>query len=66
MANTFEAQGTFILPVAGRREAFIFLADRWRPQDAIDGRYIWLPVQFRHGGPMVAWHDAWDLSIFPE
>jgi hypothetical protein len=42
IANTFESQPTFVLPVAGREDAFIFLADRWRPNNAIDGRYVWL------------------------
>ena len=64
IANTFESQPTFILPVAGRPDAFIFMADRWRPRDAIDGRYVWLPIEFRHGVPMIAWHDSWDLSFF--
>jgi beta-xylosidase len=64
IANTFNSQSTFILPVQGRRDAFIFMADRWRPQNAIDGRYVWLPIEFRHGVPMIAWHDEWDLNFF--
>lgn len=64
MANTFESQGAFILPVAGRAEAFIFVADRWRPRNAIDGRYVWLPIRFRHGLPRIEWHDRWDLSVW--
>ncbi|MGH7952507.1 MAG: glycoside hydrolase family 43 protein, partial [Limisphaerales bacterium] len=35
-ANTFNAQSTFILPVHGKRDAFIFMADHWNPQNAID------------------------------
>jgi len=64
ITNTFNSQGTFILPVQGRRDAFIFMADRWNPADAIDGRYVWLPVQFQHGVPTISWHDEWDLSFF--
>lgn len=64
IANTFESQSTYILPVAGRADAFIFMADRWRPQNAIDGRYVWLPIVFRHEVPMIAWHATWDLSVF--
>jgi hypothetical protein len=59
-----ESQPTFILPVAGREGAFIYLADRWNPQDAIDGRYVWLPLQFRDGRPRIVWMDQWDLSWF--
>ncbi|QGY43696.1 family 43 glycosylhydrolase [Maribellus comscasis] len=62
---TFHSQSTFILPVQGKKDAFIFMADRWRPQNAIDGRYIWLPVQFKKDGtPFLEWKDEWDLSFF--
>ncbi len=64
IANTFESQPTFILPVAGWSGACIFMADRWRPKDAIDGRHVWLPVQFRHDFPVIEWRDEWDLSTF--
>jgi hypothetical protein len=64
ITNTFNSQPTFILPVQGRQDAFIFMADRWRPQNAIDGRYVWLPVEFRHDVPTISWHDEWDLSFF--
>lgn len=62
---TFHSQSTYILPVQGKKNAFIFMADRWKPQNAIDGRYIWLPVQFREDGtPYLEWMDEWDLSFF--
>jgi beta-xylosidase len=64
IANTFNSQSTFILPVPGRVDAFIFMADRWNPQNAIDGRYVWLPIEFRHGVPTISWHDGWDLNFF--
>ena len=64
IATTFNSQCTFILPVAGRPDAFILMADRWNPRNAMDGRYVWLPIEFRHGVPMIAWHDQWDLGVF--
>jgi beta-xylosidase len=64
VANTFNSQSTFILPVQGQRDAYIFMADRWRPKDAIDGRYVWLPIEFRHDVPLIAWHDEWTLEFF--
>jgi hypothetical protein len=63
-ATTFNAQSTFVLPVQGKPDAFIFMADRWNPANAIDGRYVWLPIEFRHGVPTLSWHDEWDLSFF--
>ena len=62
IANCFESQPTFILPVpceSGTK--FVFMADRWRPKNPIDGRYVWLPIEFRHGLPTVSWHDSWTL-----
>ena len=41
------------------------LADRWRPDNAIDGRYIWLPVLFRDDTPFLEWRDRWSLDTFP-
>lgn len=63
IANCFESQPTFILRVQGRDDAFIFMADRWRPKNAIDGRHVWLPIGFRHGVPILEWRDAWDLTV---
>lgn len=62
--QTFESQSTYVLPVAGKPGAFIFMADRWRPNNAIDGRYVWLPVQFENGAPTISWMKDWDLGVF--
>jgi beta-xylosidase len=64
ITNTFKSQSTFVLPVQGKADAFIFMADRWNPQNAIDGRYVWLPVEFRHGVPTISWRAEWNLSFF--
>lgn len=61
---TFGSQGTFMLPVQGQAGALIFMADRWRPENAIDGRYVWLPVQWENGLPVLKWLPEWDLSFF--
>ena len=66
LATTYNSQSTFVLPVAGRADAFIFMADRWNPSDAIDGRYVWLPIEFHHDVPMLAWREEWDLSQFDD
>lgn len=62
---TFHSQSTYILPVEGKKNAFIFMADRWAPENAIDGRYVWLPIQFNEkGNPYLEWLNEWDLSAF--
>lgn len=62
--TTFHSQGTYILPVQGKKNAFIFMADRWTPQNPINGKYIWLPVQFKGNSIILEWKDRWDLSVF--
>ncbi|HBF34734.1 TPA: beta-glucanase [Candidatus Sumerlaeota bacterium] len=65
---TFGGQSTYVLPVAGKQDAFIFMADIWNPENAIDGRYVWLPIAFEEintaPGIKIAWWDKWDLSFF--
>jgi len=64
---TFHSQSTYILPVQGKVDAFLFMADRWKPENAIDGRYVWLPVQFEEEGlPYLEWMDKWNLDFFDE
>lgn len=63
-AKTYHSQSTYILPVQGKKNSYIFMADRWNPDDAIDGRYIWLPVRFVNGKPQLQWLDEWDLGWF--
>ncbi|KAA6340753.1 hypothetical protein EZS27_011395 [termite gut metagenome] len=62
--TTFHSQSTFILPAPGKKDTFIFMADRWIPDNAIDGRYIWLPIMFENGLPVLKWFDQWDLNTF--
>jgi beta-xylosidase len=61
---TFTSQSTYVLPVPNKKDAFIFMADRWRPENAVDGRYIWLPIEFENGRPVIRWVDQWDLGVF--
>ncbi|XP_027112377.1 uncharacterized protein [Coffea arabica] len=43
--NTFFAQSTFVLPMPGGPPgSFVFMADRWKPDDLRDSRYLWLPL----------------------
>ncbi|MEN1704721.1 MAG: glycoside hydrolase family 43 protein [Planctomycetota bacterium] len=56
---TFRSQSTFVLQVAGADDAFIFMADRWTPENPIDGRYIWLPIEFKNDRPVLKFSDTW-------
>jgi hypothetical protein len=62
--TTFDSQSTYVLPIPNKLGCFFFMADRWRPQNAIDGRYVWLPIEFEDNRPILRWRDEWDLSFF--
>ena len=62
--KTFGAQSTFIFKVEGKRDLYIFMADVWRPKNPIDGRYMWLPIEFSNGKPILQWRDSWSLSSY--
>lgn len=58
--KTFGGQSTYILPLAGKKDAFVFMADMWRPKSLADSRYIWLPIQFDDKNvPYIQWVDCW-------
>lgn len=58
-ATTFESQSTYIQPYG---DGFIFMADRWAPKNPIDGRYIWLPVEWEGEKPVLRWQDDWRVE----
>lgn len=57
--TSFHSQSTYVLPVPGKPGRFIYMGDRWTPDNAIDGRYIWLPLRFDGEQPVIEWHDRW-------
>ncbi len=62
--NTFRSQSTYVLPVHGEEDVFIYMGDRWTPENAIDGCYIWLPIEFEDEKPVISWCDEWSLDLF--
>lgn len=59
---TFHSQSTYVLPVQGKNNTFIYMGDRWTPENAIDGRYVWLPIRFEGEKPVIEWKDSWTIS----
>ena len=60
--TTFHSQSSYILAVNGQKNSFIYMGDRWEPSNAIDGRYVWLPMQVIGGRPCMKWADEWDIK----
>jgi hypothetical protein len=63
---TFNSQSSFVLPVAGLKDAFIYWGDRWNQHNLIDSRYVCLPITWENDSPTILWQEQWDLSIFQE
>ena len=59
---TFGSQSTHILPVHGKKDEFIYMGDRWIPDNLADSRHIWLPVEWEKGSPVIKWYPNWNLS----
>lgn len=57
---SFHSQSTFVLPTPGKPGQFIYMGDRWTPENAIDGRYIWLPIRWEGEQPIIEWQDKWN------
>jgi hypothetical protein len=72
-ADTFASQTTFVLPVAGREDSFIYMADRTGAisqttiPDLDAMKHVWLPITLDSTAKTieVPWRDQWDLSVFP-
>ena len=64
--KTFNGQSTFILEARSEKQEvrYIFMADIWRPHRPRDARYIWLPIEFENGKPVVHWRDEWLLKSY--
>jgi len=63
---TFGGQSTFVLTLnnsdlSNIKTNYIFMADIWRPRHPRDARYIWLPIEFEDGKPVIRWRDEWEL-----
>lgn len=38
------------------------MADIWRPKHPSDARYIWLPIEFEDGKPIIRWREEWNIK----
>jgi hypothetical protein len=72
--KTFEGQSTFVLSLTSHpspltshpsplTSEYIFMGDIWKPEHPRDARYIWLPIEFEDGKPVINWRDEWQPSI---
>ncbi|GDY13756.1 glycosyl hydrolase family 43 [Planctomycetota bacterium] len=70
--TTFDSQVTFVLPVANKPRAFIFIADVFHATSGTDvadlrkAVHVWLPIELDPSDQSmrVVWRDQWDVSVF--
>ena len=73
--DSFNAQYGSVFKVPGKG-LYIALGDRWMSgtslQDAARGqmnsalaRYVWLPLSFENGTPVIEWKDSWSPANYP-
>lgn len=61
--STFGGQSTFVQSICGKKNAFLFMADKWNAKNLKDSRYLWLPIQFKNNLLFVGWKDEWNLTF---
>jgi len=62
--NTYGAQSTMLLKVAGRKATtIIFMGDVWKPKTQWESTYIWMPVEIGDGRLWVPEPRPWSLDI---
>ena len=62
--DTFRSQSTclFAYPADTDEQTYIYMGDRWQPDDLASSSYVWLPIRFEEDGSMrIAWQDEWSL-----
>ena len=62
--TTFRSQSTCVLPLEPKKNKFIYMGDRWIPENLADSRHIWLPLEWEDGIPVIKWYESWDINQF--
>jgi hypothetical protein len=52
--TTFQTQGTFVLPIPGQPDNYVFLADRWEKTNLEASQYAWLSLRMVNGRPEIS------------
>lgn len=62
--TTFGGQPAFILPLPHKENKFIYVGDKWNPQNLEDSRYQFLPIEISGDDVHIDWLDTWNLDVF--
>jgi hypothetical protein len=62
-STTFSSQSTSVIPVDPKKGKFIYMGDRWTPNDLGHSPYVWLPLRFGEAGSLFLENQAtWSLA----
>jgi len=62
--NTYDSQTAFILQVGGKKTtSYIYMGDRWRPNNLSDSRYMWMPLQVGDGVMSLPAPTPWTIDV---
>ena len=64
--KTFYAQSTYVQQVAGKRDCYIAMFDRWNKNDLENSRYVWLPILFDNGKISIPWQEKWNFDCYTQ
>lgn len=61
--TTFRSQSTEVLPIDIEQGKFIYIGDRWKPDDLGNSTHVWLPLTIDEKGQVkIKWRDKWSLG----
>lgn len=58
-AATFDSQVSAVVPVEG---GYIYVGDRWQPDDLYSSPAVWLPLVLGGGDATLEWREAWRME----
>jgi hypothetical protein len=65
--TTFLSQSTYVLPIDEEEGRFIYMGDRWTPDQLGKSPHVWLPLTFDQDGNIaIVWRDQWSLEDWSE
>ncbi|SEN70669.1 Glycosyl hydrolases family 43 [Amphibacillus marinus] len=58
--TTFGSQSNFVLPLRPENGEYIYVGDRWKPEDLAHSPYVWLPLKVTEQGEVIIeWRESW-------
>jgi hypothetical protein len=58
-SRTHDSQVSVVVPVGA---GFVYVGDRWYPDDLVNSPAVWLPLRLESGTAHVSWRDEWSIE----